>query len=81
MMPFIYLLIIVGWVLIILGFHYKEYLFGALGSIFLMALGVYIALNGLTGTNNLPTQTLAVMHVAVGAYVLIRGGYEQYKNM
>lgn len=81
MMPFIYILIIIAWTLIILGFQYKDYLFGSLGSIFLLALGVYIALNGLTGINNLSTQTLAVVQIAVGAYIFIRGSYEIYKNM
>jgi len=81
MMPFILLLILIAWVLVILGFHYKEYVFGALGAIFLMALGVYIALNGITDVNNLATQTLAVVQIAVGAYVLIKGSAEQYKNM
>lgn len=80
MMPFIYLLVLIAWAILIVGFFVKDFPTTAIASIFLMVLGVYIAINGLQGINNLGTQALAVIHIGLGFYVLVRGSFETYKN-
>ena len=82
MMPFIYLAILIAWTILIVGFVFKDYAISALGSIFLMSLGVYILINGIEtfANNHIAILTLGFVHIGVGAYVFIRGAYELYKG-
>lgn len=80
MIPIIYLIILVAWLLLIAGFYIKDYTILAISGFFLMALYVFITTNGIEGIDNLATQALALVHAGVGAYVVIRGGYEIYKD-
>ena len=80
MLDMIYVLMMMVFVLIFLGFYFKEYPLTFLGSMFSMILGIYIATNGLTGINNWITQTVAVIFVGVGMYILGRGSIEIIKN-
>lgn len=78
MIPYIYLIVFVGFALIALAFNLKEYAIGAFGSMLLMAIGVYIIGYGLTSVTNFITQTFAIILIGVGAYVLIRGAFETF---
>lgn len=80
MIPMIYMVILVGWILVMAGFFVKDYTFVAIAGFLLMTIGVFITINGLTNIDNIATQALALVHIGVGAYVLIRGGYEVYKD-
>jgi hypothetical protein len=79
--PTIYVLIIIGWSVLLIGFIFKEYAIAAIASFLLMILGVYSMVNGLNGTNDWLTQGFSMIMIGVGAYVVIRGGYELYKDM
>lgn len=80
MMPFEYLIILVLFGLLCLGYYVKEYAFGAIAAMGLMVMGIYIAINGLESLDNIVTQALALIFIATGAYVFIRGGLEKLKD-
>jgi membrane-bound ClpP family serine protease len=81
MINFIYLLIIIAWALLIMGFLSKDYAIAALASFLMMVLGVDIAANGIDGLNNLATQGFAVISICLGTYVLIRGAIDTFKEL
>ena len=62
--------------MLIFSFLIKEYVVGALASMSLMALGVYVIANGFPTISNTLTQLFGSVMISIGAYVLIRGGYE-----
>jgi len=76
MIPYIYLIVLMGIFLIGLAFYFREYAFGALGSMLFIIIGIYTAVNGITGVDNFLTVALSVIIIAVGAYIFIRGGFE-----
>jgi len=80
MIPFIYLLIFIAWIALIAGFIQKDFSISAIAAMFLMVLGVYTAIYGLEGISNFATQALAIIHIGIGFYVMIRGSYELYKK-
>jgi hypothetical protein len=80
MISFIYILILIAWLFLFVGFYFKEFTITALGSTLMIVLGVYTAINGLDGFFNIATQALSVTHMCIGAYILIRGSYELYKD-
>lgn len=80
MIETIHLIIVLAWLTLFVGLMYKDYTITILGALFLMALSVYIYSYGLTNINNFLTETFALIHFGVGAYVSIRGSYEVYKD-
>ena len=80
MIDITYILITIIWVVVAIGFYKKDYAITAIPSFFMMAFGVYVIINGMAGINNWLTSTFAVIHIALGFYIVIRGGYEMYKD-
>ena len=80
MIPMIYIPIILAWLLLIFGFNLKDYQLLAFSSFFLMALGAYIIFYGLEDISNIATLAFAFVQIGVGAYVIMRGAYEIYKE-
>jgi len=78
---YIYLIVFICWILLIVGFYLGDYTFTAIGGILSLVIGVYILINGLDGYANLVTEGFSIIHICLGAYVMIRGGYEIYKTM
>jgi type IV secretory pathway TraG/TraD family ATPase VirD4 len=76
MINMIFLVILVAWGLLAIGFYYREYTILALTGFFLMALYVYITINGIIGIDDFATRALAIIHFGVGAYVTIRSSIE-----
>lgn len=72
----IYIYFAIAWTLLVIGFYIKEFTMSALASIILIVLGVYGLANGIGGLNNLLTLTISIIHICLGAYVLIRGAIE-----
>ena len=68
-------------IFLILGVYMREYTIIAISSFVMMCEGVYIATKGINALNNLGTQALAICLIAVGAYFLLKGSMEIYKNM
>ena len=76
----IYLIILLGWLLFIIGAYKTEYTFVALAGIILLISGVYVLINGLDNFNNTLTTAFGGIHALFGAYLMIRAGWEQYKD-
>lgn len=76
----LYILIFLAWIMLLIGFKYKDYPIGAISAIFLMILGIYIMIYSLDGVQDWFTNGIATIHICVGGYVLIRGTWENYKN-
>ena len=76
----IYLIIILGWLLFIIGSYRTEYTFVALSGIIMLVAGVYILINGLDNFNNTLTVAFGGIHTLFGGYLMIRSGWEQYKD-
>ena len=82
MIPYIYLAILVAWIILVIGFVYKDYAITALGSILILVLGVYMLIYGINGVSNSSLEVMAFgfTHIGIGAYIFIRGAYELYKG-
>lgn len=76
----IYLIILLGWLLFIIGAYRTEYTFVALAGIILLISGVYVLINGLDNFNNTLTTAFGGIHALFGGYLMIRAGWEQYKD-
>ena len=76
----IYLIILLSWLLFIIGAYRTEYTFVALAGIIMLVAGVYILINGLDNFNNTLTIAFGSIHALFGGYLMIRSGWEQYKD-
>ena len=76
----IYVIIILGWLLFIIGAYRAEYTFVALAGIILLISGVYVLINGLDNFDNTLTIAFGGIHALFGGYLMIRAGWEQYKD-
>jgi len=74
--PFIYVIIGSMWLLFLLGIYMKNYPITALASMLMLIVGIYIIRYGLSDVMNFVTDTLGIMQVMIGSYVIIRGGIE-----
>lgn len=75
----IYLILIFGYAIVLLGFILKEYLIAILGCFSLYLSGVYIIQNGLDGFSNFAVDAFAIVTLAFAMYVSIVGAM-QYIN-
>lgn len=80
MIDWIYILGFIAWVLLITSFMVKEYILGMFASFLFMAFGVYLIINGFENVADWVNDSIGIIHIFIGAYVAIRGSYEQYKN-
>ena len=76
MIPLIYMIVFVAFVLIGFSFWFRDYAFGAIGSMLIMAIGIYTLVQGLAGVNDFLTTIYGCVLIGTGAYILIRGGIE-----
>lgn len=76
-----YVLLIIAWAGICVGFFVKDYAITSLFSIFLVVWGVKVLMEGLVGFQDWMTDAFAIVNLMVALYVFIRGGYELYKDM
>jgi uncharacterized membrane protein len=60
-----------------LGFAIKEYAFVAVSSMLMVLIGGFIAINGLQGINNHITQAVALILLAIGLYIFIKGSLDK----
>ena len=72
--PFIYIAMIMGWTLLIVGYIFKEYVLVMIPSFFLIVIGIFVTVNGVGSISNYVTDALALLHIAVGGFVLVSKG-------
>jgi|TARA_Y100000310_G_scaffold342241_1_gene444500 energy-coupling factor transporter transmembrane protein EcfT len=78
--PFSFAIVIVVFALLLLGFIAKIYTLGMISAMGLIVIGIFSAINGFESINNLLTQSLSVILIAVGAYVFIGGSLQQIQE-
>ena len=76
----IYLFVLIVWVVLIFGFYKEDYNIICFAGIMMLTLGTYITINGLDIFNNYLSNAFGFIHIGIGGYVMIRGGYEIYKT-
>jgi hypothetical protein len=76
----IYVMVALGWLLLILGLTRGEYTFTSLAGVILLISGTYIMINGIDNFKNTLTTAFAGIHILMGGYVSIRSAYEVYKD-
>lgn len=77
LISFIYICILFLWFFLILSFTKDIYVIGMIASMGLVVSGIYIAVNGAGNVDNLLTQAFALIHIAIGAYIFLRGTTEE----
>ena len=76
-----YILIFTALGIISVGFYLRDFPITMFGGFFTLMMGIYVTLNGIGSINtHLVRMGLGFILIGIGAYVSIRGGYEQFKN-
>jgi len=78
---FIFLASILIFIIIIFSFVYRLYILGILGSMGMIVIGVTTAIYGMNGINNFFTDSLAVVYLGIGFYVLVNGSLQKIKEI
>ena len=76
----IYVLLLVCWGGLVLGFSIKDYAVTSLSSIFLVCWGLNFVLKGVGGVQDWFTESFAVINIFTGLYIFLRSSWELYKN-
>jgi len=79
-MPVVYLLIIIAWAVLFVGFFLQDYTIIMLSTIFILVLGVDIIINGLNSLNNFATQAFGIFHLGISFYVMLKANMEKIKK-
>lgn len=77
MIPEIYLIIFLAWLMVTVGLYFKEYTVSVIFSLLLMSLGVYGLINGYNGIDNLSTLALSIVNLALGFFIILAGAIER----
>lgn len=80
MIEYIYVVIIIAWVALLLGFLIKEIWILMFAGLIMMVLGINTLTQGLVGVNNNATQIFSFLNMFIGFYVLIRSVEEVITN-
>lgn len=81
MLPTIYFIIALCYIIVFMGLYFREYALTMLGVLALFSLSVYIYGNGIDTFRNFLTDSFAAVTFGVAAYLGIRGTYEMYSSM
>jgi|TARA_Y100000296_G_C5112204_1_gene225776 hypothetical protein len=76
--PYEYLLIVVAWLMLFVGFYIEEMYILMLTAIFMLCLGVFIIINGVNSVDNFATQAFGIFHLGISFYVLLRANTEVF---
>ncbi len=76
-----FFLVLLGWIILVIGFYFRDYPITTMSSMWLMVLGVYLVRFGLPDVNfTFLTMGLGLVHIGIGGYVFLRGTWEQYHD-
>ena len=76
MMPIIYFLIIVAWIILVSGYIFEEKNLLMFGSMLVIITGVDIASRGISDTVNFLTVSFAIIQLGIGFYTLVSTAYQ-----
>ena len=80
MIPFIFFIIVIVFVLLIISFVIKSSPLGLISAMALIVIGIDTLANGIKGIDNILTLGLGTIFVCFGAYIFINGSLEQIKE-
>ena len=75
-----FLPLILGIALFLIGREYKDFMIGFLSGIMFFVYGVALLINPLPTIDALTNTLVATILWGLGAYIMIRSGYEQIKK-
>lgn len=81
-LPLVYLVLIITLVIICVGFLIEDWVVKSLGSLLLMATGVYLLTYGVEGITdtNLALKALCFVIIGVGFYIILTENLEVINN-
>ena len=78
--PFIFFITVVAFVLLAVSFVIKLYFLGAISSIAIIAIGVFILINGMESISNILTLGLGIIFISLGSYIFLTGALEKIEE-
>ena len=81
MIDFIFIMLLVIFLFLVLSMFTNEYVMGMITSMGMIVAGIYLALYGAGDVMNILTETLALIVIALGSYILIRGTMEKAQEV
>lgn len=81
MLNYLYLILLISWVFMLVGFIVREKLLVALMGMVLIVAGIYITTNGLGGVDNNVTETFGVINAVVGSVFFLKYGMEELERL
>ena len=77
----VFIILLFSWAFLAYSFWIKDAYMAMLASLLIMAWGLYVVLNGFDGVQDWLTDTVAMVNIGIAAYVLLRAGWEEYKEL
>ena len=77
---FVFFAIVLMFILLLVSFVIRNYPIAMLSSLGLLCVGVYIGIYNIEEINNLLTQTISIMCIAVGFMVFIVGSIQKIQE-
>lgn len=81
MLNYLYLILLISWVMMVIGFIIKEKLLVALMGMVLMVAGIFIVPSGLGGVDNTVTETFGVINAVIGAVFFLKYGMDELERI
>jgi len=76
MIELIHILIIAAWLFFAIGLHFKDSVLVCLSGMFITCLGIYMIVNGISQVSNWLVNSVGIIHIGFGVYILVRASYE-----
>ena len=80
MFPFIILFLVFVFVIFLASLFWADTIFVYLTSMILVLVGIYTMVNGILDLNNWFTQSMSVVFLGVGVYVLVMSSMEAMED-
>ena len=78
--PFIFFITVIAFVLLAVSFTVKLYFLGAISSIAIISIGVFILTTGMESISNILTLGLGIIFISLGSYIFLAGGMEKIEE-
>ena len=78
--PFIFFITVIAFILLAVSFTVKLYFLGAISSIAIISIGVFILTTGMEGLSNILTLGLGIIFISLGSYIFLAGGLEKIEE-
>lgn len=80
MISLIFVAMLLPILLLFIAFLFRQYVIGAISSILMVVVAVYILINGIENITNILTLGIGVVYFGLGFYIFIGGTLEQIEG-